>query len=515
MIGQVIRSRSGSARIAAMRVFLLAVLLVGAVSVLATTAVDLVWFRDVGYPDSASLLRIGDYTRGGAIYPDPNRPPYYMSLYGPLFYILMSLPCRFAADIGRLRIVARLTMLGFLLLSLALVFSIVYRLSGSARRGAWALAFASAPAVIAHWTTQIRADLLGISFSLLSVYCLLGPPTYSRLLFCGICAALALLCKQTFIAAPCAVLLYLLYRRRVAHAAVFFAAVCLGTALGYGLVIWKEPWAWPELTTFSKPLYRFHTGLLLSTKGVWNIAPLFAMAGVVLSRSKRRDRELLPAFYCLIGWVVAFVSIMQVGGSTNYFLEPLIASAAVAALALPAIEAAIERAPPAILLPVALGVALFAATLFRADGELLKDARFRIIHYDGFRADFDAFAASVTSRPLLSSYPDITIYSRAPQVPDTLLNTVLVERGLWSWEPVIQSLNRSEYELLAMYPYFMRGSGQYRGLQYWNSTVFETILRNYQLAGLCAGMEIWTPRKPAPGSWKYLESEGCRPPDRH
>jgi hypothetical protein len=52
-----------------------ALLLVGALCTAVGTALGLANFRDVGYPDSATLLRIGEVIRSGHIYPDIDRPP--------------------------------------------------------------------------------------------------------------------------------------------------------------------------------------------------------------------------------------------------------------------------------------------------------------------------------------------------------------------------------------------------------------------------------------------------------
>lgn len=508
--------RSGSlGYITAIRVATIVFLLTGVAGVVVSTGIDLVWFRDVGYPDSASLLRISDYSRDGAIYPDPDRPPYLVSLYGPLFYILLSLPSRLAnQNIDAARILVRITIAGFWVAGLLLVFLIVYRISGSMKKGTVAVLLACAPHVIAHWTTQVRGDLLGITFSLLSIYFVLGAARCPNLAAGGVCSVLALLCKQTFVAAPVAVLVFLLWRRRFGHALIWCAVVCLGTTLGYGIVMWREPYASRELTALMPPIYDFQSGIRLGTQGLWNGATLLALLGALAAWRKRWGTELLLLLYWLLTWIVALTSIFQVGGSSNYFLEPLMASAVLAALTLHNVEKAAVNASRVILILGAVGLLCFFFPLLRADLNLLEESRLRIVNYAAFRSDWESFIDSVAGRPLLSSYPDVTIYSKTPQVPDTLLNSVLAQRGVWSWNPVLGGLNRHDYELLAMYPYFLRGSGQYRGIQYWNSVIFEAIQRNYELAGLCAGMEIWTPRNAGPQSWKYLPAEGCRPVTR-
>ena len=64
------------------------VLVLGALCTTAGSVIGLINFRDVGYPDSANLLRVGDLVRSGRMYPDFQRPPYQLSVYAPLTYVL-------------------------------------------------------------------------------------------------------------------------------------------------------------------------------------------------------------------------------------------------------------------------------------------------------------------------------------------------------------------------------------------------------------------------------------------
>ncbi len=64
-------------------------LVVGLFVTVVTTIANLVHFRDVGYPESATLLRVQEFLSTGQLYPDFNRPPYLVTLYGPLYYALL------------------------------------------------------------------------------------------------------------------------------------------------------------------------------------------------------------------------------------------------------------------------------------------------------------------------------------------------------------------------------------------------------------------------------------------
>src|SRR5947209_7964519 len=95
-----------------------ALLLAGALCTAVGTALGLVNFRDVGYPDSATLLRIGEAIGSGRIYPDLDRPPYLVTLYGPLTYVLLAAPYGLAQATGIApQVLVRLGIVGALCLS--------------------------------------------------------------------------------------------------------------------------------------------------------------------------------------------------------------------------------------------------------------------------------------------------------------------------------------------------------------------------------------------------------------
>ena len=208
-----------------------AFLLLCALSTAVGTSLGLANFRDVSFPDSANLLRIGEVARSGHIYPDVNRPPYLLTLYGPLTYVVLAIPYRLAQAAGITpQVLVRLGVVGAVFLSVLLIFLISRRLYGS-RPIAWLCAlFAVSAFPLAGWTPQIRGDFLGLAASLLSVYWFLLKNGRPQTIGAAICAGLAPLFKQTFFAAPIAIVGWLIYRRRYKEAALWAASVSLTVA---------------------------------------------------------------------------------------------------------------------------------------------------------------------------------------------------------------------------------------------------------------------------------------------
>ena len=210
-----------------------AILLAGALCTAVGTVSGLANYRDVGYPDSATLLRIGEFVRSGHIYSDIDRPPYQVTCYGPLTYVLLAVPYRVAQAVGITpQVLVRLGVVGTLCVCVSLIFLISQRLYSS-RSMAWLCAlFAVSALPLASWTTQIRSDFLALAFSLLGLYLFLLWNGRRRAIGAAICAGIALLIKQTFFAVPIAIVGWLIYKRRYKDAALWTAGVALTVAGG-------------------------------------------------------------------------------------------------------------------------------------------------------------------------------------------------------------------------------------------------------------------------------------------
>ena len=64
-------------------------LLVEGVTLICASLVNLGKVHDSGFPDSATILRVRELVQTGRLYPDMNRPPYMVTVYGPLLYVVL------------------------------------------------------------------------------------------------------------------------------------------------------------------------------------------------------------------------------------------------------------------------------------------------------------------------------------------------------------------------------------------------------------------------------------------
>ena len=108
--------------------------------------------------------------------------------------------------------------------------------------------------------------------------------------------------------------------------------------------------------------------------------------------------------------------------------------------------------------------------------------------------------STVSGRRLLSTYPDVTVHSMTPEIPDPYMNSELELRGQWKSGPVVAQINAGMYELIVIKEgeaEAHEGDG-YRGVRKWDAGMWAAFKRTYGLAcvfrgygGLVAQSGLW------------------------
>jgi hypothetical protein len=489
-----------------------ALLLASAFCIAVGTALGLANFRDVSYPDSAPLLRIGEFIRSGRIYPDIDRPPYLVTLYGPLTYVLLAIPYRLAQAAGITpQVLVRVGIVGALCLCVLLTFMISRRLYGS-RPMAWLCAlFAVSALPMVSWTTAIRGDFLALALSLLSLYWFLLTNGRPRGIGAAICAGIALLVKQTFVAVPLAIVSWLIYRRRYKEAFLWSTGLALTVLGGYAIAWWREPLMLKHIAALRHPILHYGQALMILGNAVSQPVVPLAVIGGFLALWKRTPERLLLLTYCIVAWFVASLTIPQVGGAINYFWEPLVASAVLAGAGLCELQRKANRTP--ILVTAMLFVLLLRAFVPMLWGELtyLRKSYANVADYQVRKTHWESFVSTVSGRRLLSTYPDVTVLSMNPEIPDPFLNSTLELRGLWNSEPIVGEINAGAYDLIVI----SKGEAEapknngYRGIRNWDDGMWLALKRTYAPACVFQDMEIWLPNRGSGEILPRLSGIGC------
>jgi hypothetical protein len=500
-------------------------LLLCALSTVVGTALGLANFRDVGSPDSSDLLRIGEFVRSGHIYPDGDRPPYLISLYGPLTYFMLSIPYRLAQAAGITpQVLVRLGVVGAVCLCVLFVYLISRRLYSS-RPIAWLCAlFALSALPMAQWTTQIRGDFLGLAVSLLSVYWFLLKNGRPQTIGAAICAGLATLFKQTFLAAPVAIIGWLIYRRRYKEAALWAATVALTVAGGYAIAWWREPLMLKSIAALRHPVLEYRQAIGILFRAVSQPVVPFALIGGCLALWKRAPERLLFVIYCIFAWLVAILTLPQVGGNINYFWEPLVASAVLAGSGLCELQWKVNRTP--ILTKVMVSVLLLWSfvPMLREQLGYLRLCYTNVRSYQVHKARWESFASTIAGRRLLATNSDVAVLSTTPEMPDPFLNALLERRGGWNSGPIADQIGAGVYDLVVI----RQGEDEkekndgYRGIRKWSDGMWGALKRTYRPACVFANDrdveeddanegsdEVWLPRRGAGEILPRLVAIGC------
>jgi hypothetical protein len=364
---------------------------------------------------------------------------------------------------------------------------------------------------MASWTTQIRGDFLALALSLLSLYWFLLTNGRPRGIGAAICAGIALLVKQTFVAVPIAIVSWLIYRRRYKEAFLWSTGLALTVLGGYAIAWWREPLMLKHIAALRHPVLHYGQALMILGNAVSQPVVPLAVIGGFLALWKRTPERLLFLIYCIVAWLVASLTIPQVGGAINYFWEPLLASAVLAGPGLCELQRKANRTP--ILVTAMLFVLLLRAFVPMLWGELpyLRKSYANLADYQVRKTNWESFVSTVSGHRLLSTYPDVTVLSMTPEIPDPFLNSTLELRGLWSSGPVLAEINAGVYDLIVI----AKGEAEsprstgYRGIRYWDDGMWLALKRTYSPACIFQDMEIWLPNRGSSRILPSLSGIGC------
>jgi 4-amino-4-deoxy-L-arabinose transferase-like glycosyltransferase len=250
---------------------------------------------------------------GQALYTTPGSFPYIIIPYGPLGYIVS------AIGIG----IFGTNLLGprLLVLLAALASAILIALCARAMDASWsaaciaALSYVCLPSV-SYWLPLLRVDFFAILLSLLGLYVFVRFPLawpVSAAIF-----GLAILTKQTALAAPTAVFVELIAQKKTGKA---FATVGieLGLILLFVFVLGTN-FTFAFLGTHPDP-YSFKHALNLFSVAIQScILVLAIIAYYLFVDVRRKQRPRLAWFYFLSCGITAF-SAGKLGSNTNHLLE--------------------------------------------------------------------------------------------------------------------------------------------------------------------------------------------------
>src|SRR5262249_8811786 len=160
-----------------------------------------------------------------------------------------------------------------------------------------------------------RVDMLALCFTLAG----LAFATGGRTTLAALPLALAVMTKQSYLAAPLSVVLALWPRRR---ATATFAALFVGSlllAMGIGSWLTGSELLWHPVVANANPLDFDYFTTMLGAFAQFNALPL--VAGAALFGLPARPAERLWRVYFVVSGLIALATVGKVGASSNYWLE--------------------------------------------------------------------------------------------------------------------------------------------------------------------------------------------------
>ena len=259
--------------------------------------------------------------------------PWRINLYGPVHYQVGAWALQAGGDLASLlpgRVVS--------LLAMALALASLWRLM---RRGLDLPVGASVVGLLLPlgylpvlvFAPQNRVDTLAVALGLAGL-ALAIQPRRGAAAGAGLLFTIAVFTKPTAIAAPAALFLWLLSRRRWRDAALL-AATC-GVAGGAWLAVlsWTTHGGFLQAIAFNGANPFAVGGFVKAAQLALGAAPVPLLAGLAIGAVTGREGtgRLLSGYY-LLALFVALATVGKVGANLNYFIEPGLAMAPLAALA--------------------------------------------------------------------------------------------------------------------------------------------------------------------------------------
>lgn len=436
---------------------------------------------EAGWGDVYVFHTVRQFQKTGVIYQDIARE--LPAAYGPVFYTVMAIPGRFLTGENPL-LGPRLLVIAAFLLCVAVVASITRALIPHRKVWVWSVPLALSFASMSIWVLQIRADFMGIFFSLLAVRLLmtrrLGP-----VLLAGACAGFATQFKFTYLAALGAGLLWLVANRRW-KALAFFSLAGGVTSIGiYGLFLSREPRLLDNVLALR--------GLLLDPAGagknIYHIVrepiALLGLSALPFLRWRLRGRWTLLVLFAAISFGIAAITQLAAGANTNYFFEFLFGLAPLAALGMLKLRRSVFGVAGLwlsglvlICLAAPIGVGAFTAARTWPEETRVQNL------------EMTALQRAFRDQTVLALVPKVAFFTPEIFLSDTFTASAYERLGRFDLHPLARRIRNQTFDLIVT-PQKPTG---YRGVAHLSPTLRPAIAEAYRPFCLLKDWVMFLPR---------------------
>ncbi len=374
------------------------------------------------------------------LYPNPFAFPVVLHVYGPVAYaaaalVLPGVGSSFPA--GRL-----LTLMCSVLLSL-LLGTILRRLTGSWWIGlSFGFLLLTLPA-FRFWLYLLRADVIGVAFSLIGLTLYLLSPNEKRWYWSIPFFGLALFCKYSLLAAPVAVFVHLILNRKVRQGFVFAVGLGASSALAF-MVLQAKTGGWFAFHMFSThpDPYSLMQFFALAALVLASAPVVTALAAWYVAQDFHGRGRSFPPIYLAVSSVTALTA-GKLGSTTNHFAEWMVACCLCAGLGYSLLLS--KHAARAVPVTVLLGASVWVGIIAQ-DRPSLQPSH-ELVECGSAYA---YVRNSSSSRVLSESLGPLLAAGKPILVSDPFEYDQFIKHGLWPDKRVEELLNERYFGLIVM-----------------------------------------------------------------
>jgi hypothetical protein len=481
---------------------ILALLLVAGVTLAGIAAVrGIVANGEWTYSDGTVLYHVLRARDGLPLYPDFHEPPYLMLPYWPVQVLLAG----WLARLGDLDMVGTLHLARSLVLMQTLagaaMIGLIARHYGARWRAAVIAAGLFVMSYTVHpWAYALRFDLPALSLILASVWMLLRWPTFRGALAAGLLLALGFCSKQSYVVAPAAFTLAMLYQRRWPRAAGIVVGWLLCVVPTFLVMQWVTDGRFAEHTIGANALpFRFASLLDF-------LPPLLVTGGAVLSfaaLSATRPagpypRPGLLAWWGLLALAAGVVAVTRAGSNFNHLLEPMAVLTILAGIGFDRILDVLDadRSAPASSRATILALAALLVAI-----STLPALVVRMSVYARQTPDATELIERIreTPGPVLTEREAFAVMmaGKEPVGGDPFGVGLLARAGRWSPDALNAMVDSQTFGLIVLGGLAEETPG-YMGFEWWPPGTRELIVSRYELTGRLGDYFLYTPRASQP-----------------
>lgn len=415
-------------------------------------------------------------------YPDPHQWPVVLNVYGPLSYLLFSIPVKIAGvSFTGPRLLVLLSAL-----AVSLLVGLLIRQYGGS--GSAAVAFGAlflCITVVYPWVVLLRVDMPALALALAGLY---GFATWpERWAWAAALFVAAIYCKWTMVAAPGACLLWLLGRKEYRRAAQM-AALGLALLAGiFGALEWATHgfFAFHMFGTHPDP-YSLGAFLERFRRLVAEQWILMALSAAYLVEVAIGRKLTLPILYIPLA-MAGTATVGKLGANSNHLLEMAAALCLGAGLGWSALARAASQLRAATIALAALAVVL-AGVFWQGYWFYKYPFTMR-----GCEASYSFVRQQAGERVLSDDVGVALLAGKQVMVSDPFAYTQLVKHSAGWNDTVEQKLREGYFDLVVM------GDQSGNRAERWTDGVRTAISANYRPVGAfyCTGAAVAYERRQA------------------